>query len=183
MVAPYDPWGLPAFDLSRDYVLTNPTPPTLIADRVTHSTTRSVYRVHWNTIAPWNDFSTRVIQYWNSIPQLDKQANVIAQEGYRHCFQRVGFSTAGNEGNVRALIFEFVAAVHSAAANGGNGDNTPRPSDRHSVLQQWEQGVEANALAGCPDLVMRSEYGRVPYRVTVMVEAKNPWQVTPAGLD
>ena len=107
----------------------------------------------------------------------------MAQEGYREHFQRVGFSTAGNEGNVRALIFEFVAAVHSAAANGGNGDNTPRPSDRHSVLQQWEQGVDANALAGCPDLVIRSEYGYVPYRVTVMMEAKNPWQVTPARLD
>ena len=182
-VAPFDPWGQPALDLSRDLILTNPTPPTLVADRVTHSTTRSVYRVHWNTIAPWNDFGAQVIRYWNNVPQVDKQANVMAQEDYRGCFQRVGFSVAGNEGNVRVLIHDFMEAVHLAAANGGNGGTAPRPSDRHSVLQQWEQGVEANELAGRPDLVMRSEYGQIPYRVTVMVEAKNPWQVTPARLD
>ena len=136
--------------------------------------------MHWNTIAPSNDFGARVIQYWNNVSQVDKQTNVMEQAGYRDRFQCVGFSMAGNEENVRALIFEFVAAVHSAAANGGNA---PRPSDPHSILQQWEQGVEANALAGRPDLVMRSEHGHIPYRVTVMVEAKNPWQVTPAGLD
>jgi len=182
-VAPFDPWGQPALDLSRDLILTNPTPLTLVADRVTHSTTRSVYRVHWNTIAPWNDFGARVIHYWNNVSQVDKQTNVMERAAYRDRFQRVEFSMAGNEGNVRALIFEFVAAVHSATANGGNGGNAPRPSDPHSILQQWEQGVEANALAGRPDLVMRSEHGHIPYRVTVMVEAKNPWQVIPAGLD
>jgi len=182
-VAPFDWWAQPVLDLSRELILTSPTPPTLIADRVTHSTTRSVYRVHWNTIAPWNDFAAQVIHYWNNVPQVDKQAHVMEQGDYRGCFQRVGFSVAGNEGNVRVLIHDFMEAVHLAAANGGNGGTAPRPSDRHSVLQQWEQGVEANELAGRPDLVMRSEYGQIPYRITVMVEAKNPWQVTPAGLD
>ena len=101
----FDPWGPPALDLSRDLILTNPTPPTLVADRVTHSTTRSVYRVHWNTIAPWEDFGARVIQYWNNVPQVDKQTNVMEQAAYQDRFQCVGFSMAGNEGNVRALIF------------------------------------------------------------------------------
>jgi len=181
MAAPYDPWAQPAFDLSRDYVLTNPTPPSLIADVVTHSTTRSVYRLHWNTITPWNDFGARVIQYWNNILQLDKQTNVMTRGDYGARFRDVGYSRAGNEGDVRALIIEFVQAVHSSAANGR--DNAPRPSDQHSTLQRWEQGVEANALAGLPDLVMRSQHGYAPHRITVMVEAKNPWQVTPGRID
>jgi len=59
--APFDPWGQPALDFSYDYVLTNLTPLTLVADRVTHSITRSVYHVHWNTIKSWNDVSAQVI--------------------------------------------------------------------------------------------------------------------------
>ena len=124
--APFDPWGQLALELSCDYVLTNPMPPTLVADRVTHSTTRLVYRVHWNTITPWNDFSAQVIQYRNNVLQFNKQTNVMVQEEYRGHFHHVRFSIAGNTGNVRALICEVVEAVHSAAANGGNA---PRPSD------------------------------------------------------
>jgi len=50
-VALFDPWAQSTLDLSHDLILTNLTPPTLVADRVTHSTIRSVYYVHWNTIA------------------------------------------------------------------------------------------------------------------------------------
>jgi len=82
-VALFDPWGQPALDLPRNFILTSPTPPTLVADRVTHSTTRSVYRVHWKTIRPWNDFGAQVIQYWNNVLQVDKQTHVMAQEEYR----------------------------------------------------------------------------------------------------
>ena len=64
----------------------------------------------------WNNFGAQVIQYWNNVPQVDKQANVMAQEDYRGCFQRVGFSVAGNKGNVRVLIYDFMEAVHLAAA-------------------------------------------------------------------
>jgi hypothetical protein len=173
--------GPACFYLSCDYVLTNPTPPTLIADVLTHSTTRSVYRLHWNTITPWNDFGTRVIQYWNNTLQLDKQTNVMTGGDYGARSRDVGYSRAGNEGDVRALIIEFVQAVHSSAANGR--DNAPRPSDRHSTLQRWEQGVESNALAGLPDLVMKSQHGYAPHCIAVMVEAKNPWQVMPGCID
>ena len=181
MAAPFDPWGQAAFDLSRNYVLTNPTPPVTVSNLLTNSTTRSVYRLHWNTIAHWNDFGAQVVQYWNAVPQVDKQANVMTRTAYGDRFQDVGYSRAGNEGDVKALISAFVQPVHSSAANGRNG--APRPSDRHSNLQRWEQGVEANALAGIPDLVMITEYGYAPRRVTVMVEVKNPWQVTPDRID
>ena len=91
------------------------------------------------------------------------------------------FMSVANEGEVRGRIQEFVLPVHSAAANGLNG--APRPTDRHSVLQRWEQGVEANHLAGIPDFVMATEYGNPQRRVTVLLEVKNPWQVTPALID
>jgi len=181
MAAPFNAWVQPAFDLFHDDALMHPTLPTLIADVVLQSTTRSVYRLHWNTIAIWNDLSARVIQYWNSVPQLDKQTNVITIGEYTGRFNRVGFSRAGNEGDITAIILDFVQPVQSSAANGTN--SAPQPSDRHSILQQWTQGVEGNAVAGCPDLVMRSEYGYAPHRVTVMGEVKNPWQVTLAGID
>ena len=97
-------------------------------------------------------------------------------------FSAVGlFSTAANEDDVKALIQEFVQPVHSGPANGYN--DAPRPSDRHSRLHRWEQGVEANAQAGIPDFVMTTEYGYPPHRVTAMVEVKNPWQVMPALID
>ena len=91
------------------------------------------------------------------------------------------FTRVANEGDVKGRIQEFVVPVHSAAANGLNG--APRPTDQHSKLQRWEQGVEANNLAGIPDFVMATEYGIPPRRITAMLEVKNPWQVTPARID
>jgi hypothetical protein len=181
MAAQFDPWGPPPLDLPRYYVLTHSTPPVLISNLLTNSTTRSVYRLHWNTIAIWDDFGARVIQYWNTVPQLDKQNNVMIGGEYGARFRAVGYSAAGNEGDVKALVNEFVQPVHSAAANGRDG--APRPSDPHSKLQRWEPGVEANTQAGVPDFVMITEYGNPPRRVTAMVEVKNPWQVTPALID
>jgi hypothetical protein len=181
MAAQFDPCGPPPFDLSRDYVLTHSTPPIGISNLLTNSTTRSVYRLHWNTINVWDDFGPRVIQYWNNVPQHDKQGLVMPQAAYGYLFQSVGHSVAGNEGDVKALVNEFVQPVHSAAANGRNG--APRPSDRHSKLQRWEPGVAANAQARIPDFVMITEYGYPPRRVTAMLEVKNPWQVTPPLID
>jgi len=181
MAAPFNLQLQLLFDLSQDFVLTQSTPPVTVTNVLTNSTTQSVYRLHWNTITPWNGFGANVIQYWNAVSQHDKQANVITQGEYGGHFQSVGFSQAGNEGNIKALIDLFVQSVHSSAANGRNG--APRPSDRHSKLLRWEPGVEANAHAGIPDFVMISEYGHQPHRVTAMMEAKNPWQVTPALID
>jgi hypothetical protein len=181
MAAQYNPLAQPLFDLSRDFILTYPTPPITVSNVLTNSTTRSVYRLRWNTIMPWNDFGARVIQYLATVPQDDKQANVITQGEYSGRYQRVMNSPAGNEGLVKALVGDFIEPIHSAAANGLNG--APRPSDRHSKLQRWEQGIEANAQAGIPDFVMITEYGHLPRRVTAMMEVKNPWQVTPALVD
>jgi hypothetical protein len=180
MAAGYNPWAAPPFDAYRNDILTRSTPPVTISDLRTSSTTQSVYRLRWNTIVPWNDFGARVIYYWNAVPQVDKQVNVMTEAEYGARFRDVGNSTAGNEGDIKALINEFIQPVHSSAANGRDG--APRPSDRHSMLQHWER-VETNTQAGIPDFVMITEYGNPPRRVTAMVEVKNPWQVTPALID
>ena len=107
---------------------------------------------------------------------------MFTQGAFTERFRAVGLSsTAANEGDVKALLQEFVQPVHSGAANGYN--DAPRPSDLHSKLQRWEQGVEANLLAGIPDFVMTTEFGPPPRRVTAMLEVKNPWQVTSALID
>lgn len=186
MAAPANPWAPVAFDLSREYILTSPTPPIRVANVVTNSTTRSRFRLHWNWIAPWDDFGGLVQQYWNDVvPQIDKQRNVYAQSAYFDMLQNVATDfRVSNEGKIKVCIDMFVVNVHSAAATGRNG--APRPSYRHSRLLRWEQGFDINNnLAGIPDFVMMSEYadGELPGRITAMLEAKNPWQVTPALID
>lgn len=182
-MAQYDPRALQPFDLSREFVLTHSTPPIQVANVLTNSTTRSTYRLHWNWLALWENFGALVSHYWdNVVPQADKHTNVFTQGEYSGIVQDVATdSRVGNEGDVKARIQEFVLPVHSAAANGRN--RAPRPSDQHSKLQRWEQGVEANYLAGIPDFVMTTEYGNRLRRVTVMIEVKNPWQITPPLID
>src|SRR5579859_590259 len=107
--------------LSTSLVLTYSTPPVTVSNLLTNSTTRSVYRLEWDTIAVWYDFAPRVIQYWNAFPQVDKQSNVMTRTTYGERFQVVGNSAAGHEGDVKAVTNEFIHPVHSAAANGRNG--------------------------------------------------------------
>lgn len=182
---PYNALAQQAFDLTRDVVLSYPMPTIQVADIHSLSTTHSTYRLHWNTLEEWRDFGDLVIAYWNTVPQTDKTSMVFASGEFSGRYQRVSSAlfAAANEGMVRNLHGEFVIPVQNNAANGIN--NAPLPSDRHSRLQQWDQGVEANALAGMPDCVMASDFGHPGYlrRITAMIEIKNPWQVTPALVD
>jgi hypothetical protein len=178
----FDPWAQ-VFNLSREYILSSPAPPIRVADIVSQSTTRSAYRLHWNTIALWGNFSNSVQQYWNNVvTQADRQQQVFTQDVYRHAVQTLasGMSVA-NEDITKVCIDTFPVAILAAAANGLNG--APRPSDRHSKLERWAQGIEGNAVAGIPDFVMATENRYPPRRIMAMVEVKNPWHVTPASID
>ena len=182
MAAAFDPWAQQIFNISREFILSYPTPPIQIAHRVTRSTTRSVYRLQWNWIASWDNFGALVHHYWNNIvTQNDKQTNVYTQGAYTDRVQGVAMlNTNANEGDIKGRIDAFVVPVHTAAANGLNG--APRPSDLHSLMQRWEPGVQANQLAGIPDFVFAAEQGN-PRRVTAVFEVKNPWHVTPARIE
>jgi hypothetical protein len=182
MAAQFDPWAQ-VFNLSREYILTNPTPPIRIADIVSQSTTMSTYRLHWNTIAIWGNFGDLVQQYWNNVvSQADKQEYVFTQDAYRTVLQALATDMrVSNEGNVKVCVDTFPVFIHSAAANGLNG--APRPTDQHSKLERWAQGIEGSNVAGIPDFVMATEYTNLPRRITAIVEVKNPWHVTPARID
>src|SRR5436190_21226813 len=135
MAAQFDPWAIQTFDLSRGFILTNPTPPIQVANMLTNSTTRSTFRLHWNWLVPWDNFNDLVYQYWNNIvPQIDKQSNVYTQAEYRGRVQIVATDVGvANEGDIKGRIEKFVVEVHSAAANGLNG--APRPMDQHSKIR------------------------------------------------
>ena len=125
----------------------------------------------------------QVTHYWNNVVrQADKQRNVFTRGEYSGIIQHVAtYARVGNEGDVKGRIQDFVLPIHSSAANGRN--DAPRPTDRHSMLQRWEQGVEANTLAGIPDFVMATEYGYPLRRTTALLEVKNPWQITSGLID
>jgi hypothetical protein len=183
--AAYNPFQ-PVLDMTREFVLTYPTPTIQIADRHTVSTTLSAFRLHWNTLEEWRGFADLVTAYWNNnVTPNDKQSLVYNGGEYGGRYRRLssGISRAANEGDVSSLHNEFVTPVLGNAANGI--DNAPLPSDRHSRLQRWSQGVEARALAGIPDSVMVTDFGHpgYPRRITAMVEIKNPWRVTPDLVD
>ena len=182
MAAQFDPWAQ-VFNLSREYILSSPTPPIHIADIVSQSTTRSAYRLHWNTIALWGNFGDLVQQYWNPVvTQADKQQFVFTQDGYRLIVQTLASGMRiANEDITKVCIDTFPVTILAAAANGLNG--AARPSDQHSKLERWAQGIEGTAVAGIPDFVMSTEYMDPPRRITAVVEVKNPWHVTPERID
>jgi hypothetical protein len=141
MAVQYDPWAQQTFDLSRAFILTHPTPPICIANELANSTTRSTFRLHWDTLTLWDNFGGLVTHYWtNLVPAADKQAMVFTRGEYSGLIQRVAtFMSVGNEGDVKGRIQDFVVPVQASASNGRNG--APRPSDYHSILQRWEQGI------------------------------------------
>ena len=179
----YDPYAVVAFNLSRDYILSQSTPLINPGDSLSESTTKSTYRLHWNEIYLWDNFGDSVGNYWNNVvSQADKQRDVFTQHTYSNAVQSLATDMrVTNEGNIKVCIDKFPVDVHSAAANGLNGAH--RPTDQHSKLQRWEQGIARNNVAGVPDFVMATEYGNPPRRVTAMMEVKNPWLVTPALID
>ena len=73
------------------------------------------------------------------MPEYDKQTNVLARGAYSDYFQHVsGWSSAANEGDVKAQFDRFVEPVHSSGANGRNG--APLPTDRgnkESKQDKW----------------------------------------------
>src|SRR5579859_952594 len=126
MASQFDPR---AFNLSCEYILSNPTPSIQVGNSHSNSTTRSTYRLHWNGIRLWGDFGDLVNQYWNNVvSQADKQRYVFTQDAYRDAVQGIATDMrVANEGNVKVCIDGFPVIIHSAAANGRNG--ATRPTD------------------------------------------------------
>ena len=170
------------FDMNRNSVLTFELPAIPLAPvaELSRSTTLSRYRLHWDHLFRWNNFGQTVQQYWDTVPEADKLANVFHIQTFLYHHQRLPMAHLNSaEDHIRARIDSRVVLLHDAAAN-GVGD-APYPSDRHSRMVRWAQGFHANQLAGIPDFVFQTE--SAPIRTTAFVEVKNPWLVTPARID
>jgi len=136
-----------------------------------------------NGIALWVNFEDSVRHYWNNVvSQADKQQYVFTLDAYSNASQFLATGMATSlEDAVKACIDTFPVTIHYAAATGLNG--AQRPTDRHSIFQRWGLGIEGNNVAGVPDFIMATEYGHLARRITLLVEVKNPWQVTPPLID
>jgi len=171
------PVALNAFDVSRENALSASLPPFRVGDQPSTSTTRSRYRLRWNQLYVWDDFGDRVSDYWNTVPHFDR-TNLVANYVDMHIRWR---SIANDprilsEEDIKVAINSYPIHLHRSAANGFEG--APLPADEHSVADRSAPGASQFGLAGVPDFVMH-HLGRV----TVLMEAKNPWLVTPQRID
>jgi hypothetical protein len=177
--------GCQPFNISRADALNSPTPPIHVVEHHSHSVTTPTYRLRWNEIHLWRDFDDLVREYWaNLVPQIDKGELIFSDAALRLLAQSVATQdTVANENIVVACINAYPIIVHSVAANGLNDAN--RPSDRHSRFRHWAPGITGpqGEVAGIPDFVMATEATSPPRRITVIVEVKNPWIVTPDIVD
>jgi hypothetical protein len=102
----YDPYAVVAFNLSRDYILSQSTPPINPGDTLSESTTKSTYSLHWNEIYLWDNFRDSVGNYWNNVvSQADKQCDVFTQHTYSNAVQTLATDMrVTNEGNIKVCI-------------------------------------------------------------------------------
>jgi hypothetical protein len=176
MALPFAAPSLP-FDIVRETLLLHPLPPFRTGNRPSASTTTSRYRLRWNRLTVWNDFGNRVSEYWNTVPQADRNALVAHQMVVQHLWQ----SIANNsrilcEEDIKACVELYPNSCHRYAANGDRG--APLPSDVHCVPDRCSQGAAQWGLVGVPDFIMH-HLGRV----AALIEVKNPWLVTPQSID
>jgi hypothetical protein len=60
---PYNAYVPLGFDMSRNDLLSYPTPQFTPALERARSTTRSKYRLRWNYLLPWDGFEAAVVNY------------------------------------------------------------------------------------------------------------------------
>jgi len=179
---------VPAFDISREALLTWPLPPIPSAPRSSTATHASTYRLAWGELRLWDTFAGEVTNYWQNLPHADKAAMVYTQTLYHGNAQRVA-RTIGpptNEGDVKDRQGTLVPDIHNYAAVGL--DNAPMPSDAHSAMAHINPGGHTNlTVDGCPDFVFSKTRNNPHFEAwdpyTILGEVKCPWLVTPARID
>ena len=165
------------FDVNRESLVGYSLPPFRAGDQPSASTTRSRYRLRWNQLAVWDDFGDRVSEYWNTVPQADRNALVANQGELQGRWQFIANNPRIlSEDDIKQCMDSYPIACHLYAANGAQG--APLPSDIHCVADRCSLGASQWGLAGVPDFVMHHLA-----RVTVVMEVKNPWLVTPQSID
>jgi hypothetical protein len=164
------------FNLTRWQVLTLQLPSIGIGNTPSTASTTSPFRLRWTQLDQWANFGNEVMTYCNQImPPFDRTAYVGNLEGLSAQFNRVRISQVTSEPQVKAMMEALPIYCHDNVANNINGE--PLPTDAHSLIHRNDNtGYD---LVGKVDFVFASRLGRV----TAVMEAKNPWRITPAGID
>jgi len=179
---------VPAFDISREMLLSWRLPPIPQAPRSSNANHASAYRLAWDELRLWDTFAGEVTDYWQGVPEADKTALVYTQASYNTEAQQVVWTAhpPTNEGDVKERQGPFVPVIHNYAAVGR--DHAPMPSDTHSTMAHINPGGHTNlTVDGTPDFVFSRTQNNPffaawdPY--TVLGEVKCPWLVTPARID
>ena len=177
MAVQWFPGGPTVFNLDRSNLLASPFPPFLAGPQAATSSTTSRYRLRWNRLNIWNDFPNQVIAHWNSVPPHDRNALVATQNELQGRWQSIAENPRIlNEDDVKACIREYPLICHGHAANSHRG--APLPSDAHATFYPCGGGAGSWNLAGVPDFVLH-----YVNTVTALIEAKNPWLVTPQSIN
>jgi len=179
---------VPAFNISREALLTWPLPPIPSAPRSSTAIHASTYRLAWGELQLWDTFAGEVTNYWQNLPQTDKTAFVYTQASYNNRAQQVAraVSPPTNEGDVKDRQGSLVPDVYNHAAVGLN--HAPMPSDAHSRMVHINSGGHTNlTVDGTPDFVF-SRTQNNPYFAAwdpyaVLGEVKCPWLVTATRID
>jgi len=166
-----------ALDASRSTALSWQFPPPRWAQGLSTGATNSEWKRQWRQLHHWQteDIARQLSEYWQSVPQHDKDA-LVTLNGAQ--FLRFNYLNArppcAVEMEVRAYFDAGIAATHQDAVSNDNGQ--PLPSDPHSVFQPWHP----NVVYGESDYLLVNQQSR---QVKGVCEAKSPWNVGPAQID
>jgi hypothetical protein len=168
---------VPQFDITRQELLGQPLqPPQVGQGRLPLSSTLSPYRVRPNAIHRWDDFPTLVADYHTRfVTQADKLAQIGTQSNVIAIYAHVRRYIISSESHVKKILDAMPVLFHEMITTSSMGQALP--SDAHSQILRYDPNLRT---AGWPDFVFLSTDGT---RATVMMDAKNPWKVTPTSIE
>jgi hypothetical protein len=160
------------FDVSREALLTFNLPVLNQHHNAAAGNTVSSHGVYPDNIAEWHEFPQEVIQYWvTQVTPNDKAAMVHSSQSIVWALNTYYRQVAWDEEIVRTSLWSLPFSLHRVATRDDSGQ--PRPSDQHSDIIPFQPGWN---FLGRPDYFFHSVSQR---RITAVIDAKNPWSVTP----
>jgi len=166
-----------ALDTSRSTALCWEFPPPRWAQGLSTGATNSEWKRQWRQLHRWTtaEIARQLSEYWESVPQHDKDALVTWNSTLLGRFYSLnGSPPCAVELEVRGYFDGGIAATHRDAVSNHQGQ--PLPGDPHSVFQVWHP----NVVCGESDYLLVNPQSR---EVKGVCEAKSPWNVGPAQID
>jgi hypothetical protein len=161
------------FDVSRQTPLGYHLDDIRLGQQLTAGSTHSTLRVRPSEILEWANFPQEVALYWNqTVPPDDKVALIHSQQSTITTFNALRHFVVTTENDIKFALNAAPFSIHRVATRSDNGQ--PIPTDAHSEILQYQAG--GMGLFGEPDYYFKDTTGQ---RVTAVMDAKTPWEVTP----